>query len=698
MAGCSKKQYAIMMSAGPEGKKLASEMGGMEQDKFNEAFAELLNSDSYKPAEGEAKYSKEEDEDYREFDETNDDDFGFDEEGEDDGILTTGLVREELLKLKGKNSNISKDELEHLTYMVEDALEREQLETGEKYTDISQLDLGGLIDSSTDEIHELGQKLLGLDSENEGNQGETKKYHFEQSMAGDEPEDLSIQDINYMIDRNMEGRRTESNIRDFLRGAGLKNEADLNEIMNNLDVETDYMSGEIFYTGDHAYKITNISGDDIRYIDEKGTPHTANINEFKKMVELENLDTHGITEEEAKGLGLDSNNWNEVSGSQSNIKEPSNYEELTNAIESKIVNHRLSPEDAERLTQQYFTLNNAHKLTKEQSEEIEGWLGRLQGEVSNAKMNEFLKSWSGNKNNSQPQSSKYKVGDKVITKDGGPGTIRKIRDNGVFEVDFDNGDTGEYDENDFYQSKYKSEDYEDARYYPVTEEDRKAAGPKYLGRYHSIYDAAGLDDKDPAAWKKERDMFKYVGDSNTGASIVQGPDGYFSGNPRINSMSFKTMEQARDYLDRKNPEEHKYGVYFKPGDEREYVYRDKDDKYDLDAPDAYRIAREAAKANQEDKEFKYIHENADTALNNFESNPDRNLSNTNYFLQNILNTIRYPEKNVSENTKTRLKTYLDRIENVQEKRFEQGQNLSNKDIEIYGKLYAIRKLLDKKGK
>ena len=37
MAGCSKKQYAIMMSAGDEGKKLASEMGGMEQDKFNEA-------------------------------------------------------------------------------------------------------------------------------------------------------------------------------------------------------------------------------------------------------------------------------------------------------------------------------------------------------------------------------------------------------------------------------------------------------------------------------------------------------------------------------------------------------------------------------------------------------------------------------------------------------------------------------------
>jgi len=149
-----------------------------------------------------------------------------------------------------------------------------------------------------------------------------------------------------------------------------------------------------------------------------------------------------------------------------------------------------------------------------------------------------------------------------------------------------------------YKSKYKSEDYDDARFYPVSDEDKKAAGPKYLGRYHSIYDAAGLNDKDPGSWKKEKEMFKYVGDSNTGASIVQGPDGYFSGNPRINTMSFKTLEQAKDYLDKKNPEEHKYGVYFKPGDEREYIYRDAEDKYELEAPDAYRNARESAKKTE----------------------------------------------------------------------------------------------------
>jgi len=76
MAGCSKKQYAVMMSAGEEGKKLASEMGSMEQDKFDEAFSELLENGAYKPGEGESEYKSDEDEDYGEFDENNEDDYG----------------------------------------------------------------------------------------------------------------------------------------------------------------------------------------------------------------------------------------------------------------------------------------------------------------------------------------------------------------------------------------------------------------------------------------------------------------------------------------------------------------------------------------------------------------------------------------------------------------------------------------------
>lgn len=69
MAGCSKKQYAIMMNSN-EGKKLAAKMGGMEQEEFNKAFSDLLGSN----------YNQDEDEDYEEFDAESDEDFETDED------------------------------------------------------------------------------------------------------------------------------------------------------------------------------------------------------------------------------------------------------------------------------------------------------------------------------------------------------------------------------------------------------------------------------------------------------------------------------------------------------------------------------------------------------------------------------------------------------------------------------------------
>lgn len=69
MAGCSKKQYAIMMNSN-EGKKLAAKMGGMSQEEFNKAFADLLGSN----------YSQDDDEDFKEFDADSEDDYEFEEE------------------------------------------------------------------------------------------------------------------------------------------------------------------------------------------------------------------------------------------------------------------------------------------------------------------------------------------------------------------------------------------------------------------------------------------------------------------------------------------------------------------------------------------------------------------------------------------------------------------------------------------
>lgn len=80
MAGCSKKQYAIMMGSGDEGKKLAAKMGSMEQEEFNKAFSELLGSGS------ENKWSVDDDEDYGDFD--RDDDSEWDEGEDENGELS----------------------------------------------------------------------------------------------------------------------------------------------------------------------------------------------------------------------------------------------------------------------------------------------------------------------------------------------------------------------------------------------------------------------------------------------------------------------------------------------------------------------------------------------------------------------------------------------------------------------------------
>ena len=101
----------------------------------------------------------------------------------------------------------------------------------------------------------------------------------------------------------------------------------------------------------------------------------------------------------------------------------------------------------------------------------------------------------------------------------------------------------------------KYEDYDNLRYYPVSEEDRKAAGARYLGDSFTIGEAFGLnrDNDTPEEFNRR---FKYVGDApKTGHSIYQLPDNYFSMNPRITGMSFKNRDELEDYL------EHEYDDY-----------------------------------------------------------------------------------------------------------------------------------------
>lgn len=316
-------------------------------------------------------------------------------------------------------------------------------------------------------------------------------------------------DGNYYL-QDKEGKKINYQSREEAESA-------YNKMMNDLfdddydeefeDGKDKLMKGSIYYTGDNAYKITEVNDEEVEFIDKDEKTYIVPIQEFRDMVESDEFDTTGLTREEAEDLGIDFDTWGDEEGQE------------------------------------------IHKSAAEQDEAMRARLKT--GDVHEQTYMDARKSGKS------------------------PEEADKIANDAIKPP---------------YKAKYANEDFEDARFYPVTDEDRKNAGPRYKGRYHSIADAHGLTDND--TWDNEHRMFKYAGDSKTGASIVQGPDGYYSGNPRINSMSFKTFEQARDYLDGKNPEDHKYGTYYE-GDVQK-TYRGKDDngkEYDLEAPDVYKAAR-----------------------------------------------------------------------------------------------------------
>jgi len=145
-----------------------------------------------------------------------------------------------------------------------------------------------------------------------------------------------------------------------------------------------------------------------------------------------------------------------------------------------------------------------------------------------------------------------------------------------------------------YKAKYDYEDFEDARFYPTKS---TMDGSRWVGRYRGIAEAHGLDRYND--YKGFNEKFKPVGDYK-GTSIFQLPDGYFSINPNITSMSFKTKEALQDYLDKKNPEEHKFGLYYDGDVQKMYEGVGEDGKrYGIEGPDAYKAARNKSKVQQE---------------------------------------------------------------------------------------------------
>lgn len=73
--------------------------------------------------------------------------------------------------------------------------------------------------------------------------------------------------------------------------------------------DDELMKGSIYYTGDNAYKITEVNDEEVEFIDKDEKTHIVPIQEFRDMVESDEFDTTGLTREEAEDLGIDFDTW-----------------------------------------------------------------------------------------------------------------------------------------------------------------------------------------------------------------------------------------------------------------------------------------------------------------------------------------------------------------------------------------------------
>ena len=89
------------------------------------------------------------------------------------------------------------------------------------------------------------------------------------------------------------------------------------------------------------------------------------------------------------------------------------------------------------------------------------------------------------------------------------------------------------------QPKFTSKDYGNVRVYPNETGSNMSKDNKWIGKRYNLMEAHNLND----------DYLKknLVGKTKSGADVYKMPDGYFSGNPRINDASFKNVQDLEDF-------------------------------------------------------------------------------------------------------------------------------------------------------
>lgn len=94
---------------------------------------------------------------------------------------------------------------------------------------------------------------------------------------------------------------------------------------------------------------------------------------------------------------------------------------------------------------------------------------------------------------------------------------------------------------------YESDDIGNMRTFPNRTGSPMTKDNRWIGTHYSIDEAhSGNPQGDEANFSKR---FRPVGKTKLGSDIFQGPDGYYSLNPRVYGESFKTIEDLEDYYE-----------------------------------------------------------------------------------------------------------------------------------------------------
>lgn len=142
--------------------------------------------------------------------------------------------------------------------------------------------------------------------------------------------------------------------------------------------------------------------------------------------------------------------------------------------------------------------------------------------------------------------------------------------------------------------KFTSKDYGNVRVYPNQTGSNMDKNNKWIGKHYSLMEAHNLND----------DYLKknHVGKTKAGADVYKMPDGYLAGNPRINSASFKTMQDLEDF--EKKSGEHtaamKEGTYLD-----DYIKNYKEPKLSQSKPEVEGLTDDELKEELYDNQYWY---------------------------------------------------------------------------------------------